>query len=113
MKLIINTDTIETLSNEVYSALEGTDLVSGLPRLSAREAMELAVLEVADRKHISAALTDDEFTLEIDDAVLIKYYALYAKVIRRATPFIRPCLSFFHELKADFLEFVAFVGERK
>lgn len=113
MKLIINTDTIETLSNEVYSALEGTDLVSGLPRLSAREYMELAVLGVADRKHISAKLTEDEFTLEIDDAVLVKYYALYAKVIRRAIPFVRPCLSLFHELKADFLEFVAFVGERK
>lgn len=113
MKLIISTNTIDALSNEVYSALEGTDLVSGLPRLSAREYMELAVLEVADRKHISAGLTEDEFTLEIDDAVFIKYYALYTKVLRRVIPFVKPCLSFFHELKGDVLELIAFVDERK
>ena len=118
MKLITTITTMDVMSAELRDAVNealADVLEAPVPMLSGLEVAQLSVEATQGLKHVSYALNDaqTELTIEISDEVILKYIAVYAKVIRFVGPFIKPVLHFARELKGDFYEIAAALSERK
>lgn len=66
-----------------------------------------------DHANHSVTLQGDDLVVEIDDAVFVKYMAVYIKVARVVMPFVAPLKALFKELRSDLESIHEFFDARK
>jgi hypothetical protein len=87
MKITISKNTLSTAvteSAQIYSAIDPS--LGGSIAAMAPIASDLIRAEFSNLKHFSSTETDEEFTLVINDEVLIKAIRMYANIARLVMP---------------------------
>jgi hypothetical protein len=112
MKFIISAATVSALNLEAKALL--TPLINEIePGADLDKAFADTDFTDNSLANSSINLVDGEWVLEVNDEGIFKYMAIYMKVAKFITPFVKPFLALTHSLSDDINEIQRWIGQRK